>query len=58
MFECPTCKVVLDGSDKYRGSNRHVRKCKAASDKDREYFKANLHWPKKRRIVRVASNAD
>lgn len=57
MFECPTCGIVLDGSCRFRGSSKHVRKCKAASDKDRAYFKAKLHWPKKAGL-KIASKAN
>lgn len=51
MFECPTCGALMEGSCKYRGGRKHVKKCEAATPAQRKYYKRTGHWPKKGRTL-------
>lgn len=52
MRECKTCGTVLDGAGRYRGHNRHERRCRKATPAERAHYKRGGRWPRAGEKVR------
>ena len=51
MRLCKTCGMVLSIT-RYKGSNKHIKKCAAATPEERAHFKRLGHWPKPGQTVK------